>query len=123
MRWLDRRIAAPGPYLALCLTDKKYRRAMKHCGIAHLPPWLNDGADATTHTLMKPDGSVACVVCLRSTDHSPVEVAGLLIHEAVHVWQEYCLRIGEKYPANEQMAYGIQSIAQELMAEYERLAK
>lgn len=120
MKWLDRRIAAPGPGMALCMSEKKYRKAMKHCGIAHPPPWLNDGADATMHQLTKPSGDVICVVCLRPTDRSTVEVAGLLIHEAVHVWQEYCLRIGEKYPASEQMAYGIQSIAQELMAEYER---
>lgn len=123
MRWLDRRIAAPGPYLALCLTEKRYLKAMKHCGIQLPPPWLNDGADATTHMLKKPNGDVTCVVCLRAGKHDPVEVAGLLVHESVHVWQEYALRIGEHTPGSEQMAYGIQSISQELLAEYERLTK
>jgi len=123
MKWLDRRIAAPGPYLALCLTEKRYMKAMKHCGIQNPASWLNTGADATTHTLTNPSGDLTCVICLRAGDHNPVEVAGLLVHEAVHVWQEYAQRIGERNPGSEQMAYGIQSISQELLAEYERLTK
>ena len=49
-----------------------------------------------------------------------VEVAGLIVHEAVHVWQHYCMMIHEHEPASEQEAYGIQSISKSLMAEYAR---
>lgn len=63
------------------------------------------------------------MVCLRQGEHGPVEVSGLLVHEAVHVWQEYALRIGKVKPCSEQMAYGIQTIAQELFSELERLSK
>ena len=49
-----------------------------------------------------------------------MEVAGLLIHEAVHVWQGYARDLGEDNPGDEQEAYAIQSIAQELLAEFAR---
>jgi hypothetical protein len=64
---------------------------------------------------------MACVVALRVTDgRTAIEIAGLLVHEAVHVWQHYAESIGERNPGAEQEAYAIQAIAQELMAEYAR---
>lgn len=76
-------------------------------------------ADATTHQAEHKDGSAACIVTLRAwKGRTPVEVAGLLVHEAVHVWQSYCARIGERNPGDEQEAYGIQAIAQELMQSF-----
>jgi hypothetical protein len=64
---------------------------------------------------------LCCIVGLGSVEgRSPIEIAGLLVHEAVHVWQVYADRIGEKNPGIEQEAYAIQCIAQELMAEYAR---
>lgn len=119
MRWLGRRIAAPGPHLALCLSEKQYLKAMAHCNVKHPAPWINEGSNATTHVLTR-DGEVTCVVCIQKTERNPTEIAGLLIHEAVHVWQQYLIRIGERNPGDEQMAYGIQSIAQELLHEYAR---
>lgn len=62
-----------------------------------------------------------CIVALdTSRSRNPIEIAGLLVHEAVHVWQEYCDSIGEAFPGKEQEAYAIQAIAQELMDEYSR---
>lgn len=76
-------------------------------------------ANATAHFMDNKDGSLACMVTLGCwAGRSPVEVAGLLVHEAVHVWQHYCDRIGERRPGDEQMAYGIQCIAQELMQSF-----
>jgi hypothetical protein len=120
MKWLDRRIAAPGPFLALCTTEKQYLKAMKHLTIKHPNDWINPGANATTHHCVKGNGDIACIVCIDAGDHNQTEIAGLLVHEAVHVWQEYAARIGESRPGSEQMAYGIQSIAQELLHEYAR---
>lgn len=125
VEWLDRRIAHPGAYLALCTTEKQFLAAMKHCNIKNPPDWImSDHADATCHHLQNPKGEPVCVVTLRAAaNQNPVEVAGLLVHEAVHVWQEYCVRIGEHKPGREQEAYGIQSIAQELMQSYARQTK
>ena len=119
-RWLDRRVAAPGPYLALCTTEAQFARACKDLSVQ--PPAFirNSWSDASTHHFDGKHG-LAIVVCLRDAHkHSPIEVAGLLVHEAVHVWQAHVDQIGEATPGREQEAYGIQCIAQELMAEYAR---
>lgn len=121
-RWLDRRIAPPGPYLTLCLTEDEFLAAMRHCKITHPPAWLKSPtANATTHMLTNNKGEAVCIITMRDWEgRDPIEVAGLLVHEAVHVWQEYAERIGEHTPGSEQEAYAIQAVAQELMAEYAR---
>lgn len=120
-RWLDRRIAAAGPYLTLCLSADDFRAAIAPLKTPAVPRWLNSGAGATTHTFEHHRNGIVCVVCIGDFEgRSPIEVAGLLVHEAVHVWQHYCDEIGEHTPGSEQEAYAIQSIAQELMAEFAR---
>lgn len=124
MPWLDRRIAHPGPYLALCLSEAEFRSTLKRLKAPQVPRWVNTHADATMHTFEHADHGICCVVCLAPPgERGPVEVAGLLIHEAVHVWQHYCENIGEHTPGAEQEAYAIQSISQELLAEYARRLK
>ena len=121
VRWLERRVSAPGPYLCLCLSESEFRSAVKHLKVDPVDPWVRTPqADATAHHFRAPQG-LAVVVCLRDVrDHTPVEIAGLLVHEAVHAWQEWCEYYGERFPASEQEAYAIQGIAQGLMAEYAR---
>lgn len=126
VEWLDRRIAAPGPYLALCLSEEQFHAALAHCGI--LPgaaPFLSTThADATAHMLTNKQGDLTCIVCLGTCEgRSGVEIAGLLVHEAVHIWQQYTERIGEAHPGAEQEAYAVQSISQELMWEFVRQTK
>ena len=118
-RWLDRRIAAPGPYLILALSQEEFDTITKRL---KLPPtrWLGPGASATVHFLHN-HNRLTAVVCLGEwRECDPIEVAGVLVHEAVHVWQEYAENIGEKNPGREQEAYAIQAISQELMAEFAR---
>lgn len=120
--WLNRRVACPGPYLALVLSQAEFDQAMRHCKQPLGRSYLSTKrADATTHLLANDHGETVAVVALGDiSTRSGVEIAGLLVHEAVHVWQEHCASIGENNPAHEQEAYGIQSIAQELMAEFAR---
>ncbi len=120
MRWLDRRIAAPGPFLALCLSQAEFEKALAHLRVRDSATFVSSGAHATTHVFIGPRG-LTCVVCLDGWQgRDPVEVAGLLVHEAVHVWQAYAEKIGERQPGAEQEAYAVQSVAQELMAEFAR---
>lgn len=118
-RWLDRRISCPGPFLMLCLSQDELDQAVKRLKIPGFP-WLGAGAAATAHLIHCPAG-LTCIVCVGDVSgRSGIEVAGLLVHEAVHVWQAWCRDIGEERPGDEQEAYGVQAIAQELMAEYAR---
>lgn len=120
-KWLDRRVAAPGPYLALVLSQGEFDAAMKACKQPTGPYLSTPRADATAHTFNNAKGETVVVVALGDTSkRSGVEIAGLLVHEAVHVWQEHCANIGERRCGVEQEAYGIQGISQELMAEYAR---
>jgi hypothetical protein len=124
IKWLDRRVARPGPFLALCLTEAEYLQVMKELKVNYFNQWVSERADATTHHLINKDGAISSVICLEGyKDRSPIEVAGMLVHEAVHVWQWYTETIGERTPASEQEAYAIQAIAQELMAEFARRMK
>lgn len=122
-KWLDRRISAPGPYLTLCLSEAEYRAAIARLKPPEIPRWISTPqANATTHFFVNQNHSTCAVVCLGEgwRGRNPIEVAGLLVHEAVHVWQSYCDDIGERHPGSEQEAYGIQSISQELLAEFAR---
>lgn len=124
VRWLDRRIARPGPWLTLCLSEAEFRAAIATLKAPSIPRWVNHGASATQHTFEHETHGTVAIVCLGDfTSRSAIEIAGLLVHEAVHVWQQYCEDIGERRPGKEQEAYGIQAIAQELMAEYARRLK
>jgi hypothetical protein len=124
VRWLDRRLGPPGPYLALCLSQAEYREAVQHLKSPEIPRWVGRGANATTHTFTHEENGIVCIVCIEGHEnHSPIEVAGMLVHEAVHVWQQWCDEIGETRPGTEQEAYAIQAISQELMAEFTRRIK
>lgn len=121
VRWLDRRVASPGPYLALCLNEAQFKDACRKIRCAPPPFVGTEWSDATVHFF---NASETAIVCLKGWEgRNPVEVAGLLVHEAVHIWQEYAARIGERYPGAEQEAYAIQGISQELMAEFARQVK
>ena len=121
IKWLDRRVSAPGPYLCLCLSEEEYLSAVKHLRVDSPGPWIKTPqANATAHYFQSPHGFTT-IVCMRDHEgRNPVEVAGLLVHEAVHTWQEWCDYYGETTPGREQEAYAVQVISQELMAEYAR---
>ena len=118
-RWLDRRIAWPGPYLCLCLNQAEYVAALAHLNLIPADDVWCSKDGGKTHYATNDSGQDVCIVCMDvSQERTGIEIVGLLVHEAVHVFQRYCLGIGERAPAAEQEAYGVQFIAQELMAEY-----
>lgn len=74
--------------------------------------------DPATGTVSGGTVGYSCVGAVMN--YASRDIDGTLVHEAVHVWQEHCASIGENNPAHEQEAYGIQGIAQKLMAEFAR---
>jgi hypothetical protein len=120
IKWLDRTLIT-GPRVALCLTERAYLNAMRKMEVAVPDPWLLHGTIAMVHHFSGSGGhGRMCIVCLNDTDCEPIQVAGFLIHESVHVWQEFEEFIGEEKAGREFEAYSIEAISKALMAEYVR---
>lgn len=79
--------------------------------------FLSMGADAQVDFYQ--DSAYAIVQIGDTSERTSVEIHGLLLHEAVHVWQRIKKRMGESNPSTEFEAYSIQSIAQDLFAMFE----
>jgi hypothetical protein len=120
LKWLNRDLIV-GPYLGLALSQKDFEAALRHCKVpkTEWADFINAGADATMHTLTNPDGGMVCIVGIRpGPEHTGPQIAAMLVHEAVHVWQAWCDKIGEREPSSEFEAYSIQAISQRLMCAY-----
>ncbi|CDG74737.1 MULTISPECIES: hypothetical protein [Acinetobacter] len=83
--------------------------------------FLDMGADAQVSSYS--DGAYVIVQIGEAADKDQIQVYGLLLHEAVHVWQKVKKLMGEKEPSPEFEAYSIQSIAQDLFEMYEESEK
>lgn len=120
-KWLARDLIV-GPHLALCLTAEDFAAKAHDEGEEPFPnEWVSAGKHAKVHSFVRKDGKRLAIVCMSGwEDRDPICIAGLLVHEAVHVWQSFCEDIGERTPSIEFEAYSIQWIAQQLMWEFVR---
>lgn len=110
-----------GSFLTLVTSEEEYRAVLAYLKVPleRANVWVSEKADATTHHYHNGDGDVCAIVTFKPDPKmTGVQVAALLVHEAVHVFQEFCARIGESAPSREFEAYSIQSIAQTLMTEF-----
>lgn len=120
IRWIDRTLLTCD-YVALCVSEKDFQRELRRLKIVphQWSSWLSEGALATTHHLISDKGTRTSIVCTPiRTDWEGVEVAGLLVHEAMHVLQEYFEYIGETQPGRETQAYTLQALSVRLMQAY-----
>ena len=70
------------------------------------------------------DNSVLAVVQIGGYEGRTIhEINAMIVHEAVHVWQEIKSMMYEKEPSSEFEAYSIQQIALNLMSEFKELSK
>lgn len=124
--WLNRVLMQSPYHLAMCLTEKQFQQKCKELKVPKegRPEFmLNWHSHATVHFFEnQQEGSVAAVVCIQGMDkYSYAEVASLICHESVHIWQEVRKHLGEKSPSSEFEAYAVQNILQTLLYEYDRL--
>jgi len=110
------------------LEEKEFNRELKKRKIAKedWPKFIsNNHSHATTHFFASPDGdSFSTIVCLDNSIERPIEqIYALLVHEAVHIWQDVKELIGEKEPSSEFEAYSLQQISQNLMFAYKGLTE
>lgn len=104
----------PG-YCGIVFDAKTFAREMDRLGITDPPAFVLEGKHATMHTVDRHDSErlyLTCIDAEAAEGRSGAQVAGLLIHEAVHVWQGIKRDIGETDPGDEVEAYTIQRIAQ-----------
>lgn len=121
MKWCDRRIILSPYYYGLCQDEAVFKHELKRMNVpvAEWPSFLKTPhAHATAHFFEEHDKHCV-IVCLGDVKgRSLIEVYGLLIHEAVHIWQAIVGHIGERHPSDEFEAYAVQAISQELMAAF-----
>lgn len=128
-RWLDRQLFT-GPYLTLVTSQAEFDKVLKKLKIKEHHVYCEPANDATTHTMHNGKGQLVCVIGLRTEacqGKDGLWIAALLVHEAVHVWQQArSVIIGWTDPKRtgglegEMEAYAIQNISAELMQEYKR---
>jgi len=118
--WIARDLIV-GPNIALVQSEEQFHAAMRRCQIpkSDRGEWVSPSAIATMHWFDNPQGEQCCIVALREKKGlSLVEVYGVLVHEATHIWQAFCEYIGETNPSAEFEAYAIQTLSQRLMTAY-----
>ena len=122
IEWVCRSLVDSPYCIGLCLSEDKFQKELKRLKVSRetWPKWISDGAGATVHFFDKSNDNHCCaIICLDGKEKKTSnETVGLLIHEAVHVWQAVCDNIGEEKPSKEFEAYSIQYISQRLITAY-----
>lgn len=125
VRWLERTMFA-GPQIALVTSQDQLTQGLLEGGAEPLEWNFNTpGCAAITYT--HTNGRLVCLIACNSSVLEATEdsilVASTLVHEAVHVYQEYRPFIKDimEFTSDEFEAYAIQNITYILLEEYARL--
>lgn len=121
VKFLTRSVMS-GPHLALVCSQKEYQRAMKRAGLpkADAGEWLSDDQLGRVTTVKNSSlGGLVCVVSLRLIDDS-ASMTETLVHEAVHVKQDWFEFMGEHSPGRETEAVIVESVFDTLHRELAR---
>jgi len=124
--WMDRDLILSPLYIGLCLSEEQFNATLRRLKLdkRKWPDWVTGGFSGSTHFLEKDDGKKVCIVCIDcAPDTEYYATIGLLIHEAIHIWQEICVQINEHEPSSEFEAYSVQMIAQNLIATWDNTRK
>ena len=120
-KYISRVLIESPYYVGLCKTNAQFKSELERLGVDKntWSEWVPSDKDGRVHSLYSKDGKPICLVCIKHKKNiSRVSVIGLIIHEAVHIWQHIREDINEESPSKEFEAYSIQQIAQELIIAY-----
>lgn len=126
--WLDNHLIM-GCCFTLCLNQKQYNQALKDAQVrkAIRKTFMQHaGADGCTETFSVDGCKPVCLVSLASSvtkKSSRAYIYGVLVHEAVHVWQKYRDWIGETNPSKEFEAHAIEQISYQLICAFNKQVK
>lgn len=112
-----------GGYLGFVTSQKEFEQALADIKmVGYSDAYVPNGWPACTHSFENVDGSIACIVGLNmelAAKQDPIDVAALLVHEAVHVFQQNESAAGKMGCfGTEGEAYAIQNISTQLMSAY-----
>lgn len=118
--WISRSLLQ-GPRVAVVFSQRQFQRAARAIGEGgDQDPYCEPHMHACVHAYDAVDG-LACIVGInaaRLAQLDPIDVAALLVHEAVHIWQRTRIRLGPGDLGVEMEAYAIQNLSAELMRAY-----
>ncbi len=133
MKWLNRTLVTSPYCYAICTDEAEFKRELKRLRVPvkEWPDFVGDGmnsrSDATTHFFENnkdKDIGLCAIVCIKaSKSWTTAGLHGLIVHEAVHIWQFVCKELGERNPGPEFEAYSIQAISQNLISAYNNKKK
>lgn len=122
--WFGEHYVAPLVRYCLCLDEKTYLAECKKLNIGSPTPFLKEGSGATTHFADGDKGVSVALVCMSIKEERTILAHyALLVHEAVHVYQEMMAQMREERAGKEVEAYYIQRISLDLMDELEKYLK
>lgn len=124
--WCDRTLVESPFHFCLCVTEKQFHHEMERLKIPEdqRSEFTLGGRAATLHTFTGSKGDHIAVICVKpDPKRSVLQVHALLVHEAVHMWQDTKEFLGETAPSREFEAYAIQAMSQRLMYAYNDLTK
>lgn len=123
VKWLKREIIPLPLYYTICtsriILDKECKRLKVSPSLFKDP----STSGASTYFAENESKHTVAIVALFNHTYERNQIASLIAHEAVHIWQVAREEIGEKEPSKEFEAYAVQAIFQELLYEYDRQRK
>ncbi|MDP1817983.1 MAG: hypothetical protein Q8K92_26255 [Leadbetterella sp.] len=107
----------------MCKNKESFFRELRKNGIKkkNRPAFNASGTGATTHFIERNGIKIAAIICMdekHKKDYTKAQIVGLITHEAVHVWQEIKVSMGEHDPSSEFESYSVQMLTQRIFEAY-----
>ena len=103
-------------YFGFTTDPDAFTRELKRLKVREQVPFTVRGLSGSTHVFQK-GHTLVVIVCIKPKKMPREQLYGLIVHEAVHVWQAVLEQIGDETTSDEVEAYSIQYIAQCMIRE------